>query len=238
MRLINVLGILLIASFTLVQADIFERNARQKISYGNRNGNIKSRVKSGNSLSSSTNNNNQPPILLDVMRQRYFGIEDAIWRVIDSGSEQSYALQQIHSGHLTFLQEDFLEKSCYFSTFDPEQRTVYDAIQRINQSVDTTVNNYLHSSRQFYRETDALAISARNLNLTYYFDRLIEIADTSDFYMTVRNVSDFAFFTLLLLLVVHCYLSLLNLNNMKYEHAQYATFIMRYSYYRTFRTRS
>lgn len=234
MRLINVLGILLIASFTLVQANIFERNARQKFSYGTRNGNIKSSLKGGSSTAA-----NQPPTLLDVMRQRYFSIEDAIWNVIDSGLEQSYALQQIHSGHKTFLQEDFLEKSCYFSTFDPEQRIVNDAIQRINQSVVTTLDNYLHSSRQFYRETDALAVSARNLNLTYYFDRLIEIADTSDFYMTVRNVSDFAYiFCSFIRFASSFHLSLLNLYtisiNMKCEHAKYVTFIMRYFYHRIY----
>lgn len=216
------LGILLIASFTLVQANIFERNARQKFSYGNRNGNIKSSVKSSGSGSTNTNHN-QPPILLEVMRQRYLSIEEAIWHVIDSGLEESYALQQIHSGHKTFLREDFLEKNCYFSTFDPEQRILYDAIQRINQSVDTTVDNYLHSSRQFYRETDALAISARNLNLTHYFDRLIEIAGTSDFYMTIRNVSDFAYifcFTSPSLSICRCKIYTFSIN-MKYEHAQY-----------------
>lgn len=184
MRSINVLGIVLVASFALVQANIFERDSRQRLSYANRNGNIKSSVKNRNS------NGSQPPILLEVLRQRYFSIEDAIWGVINSGSDQSYALQQIHSGHLNFLRGDFLEKSCYFSTFDPVQRALYDAIQRVNQSVDITVENYLHSSRQFYRETDALAISARNLNLTHYFDRLIEIAGTSDFYATIRSVSD------------------------------------------------
>lgn len=186
MRLINVLGIVLIASAALVQANIFERNSRQKFNYVNRNGNIKSSLKG----SSGNSNSNQPPIVLDVMRQRYFSIEDAIWNAINSGQDQSYALQQIHSGHIQFFRTDFLEKSCYFSTFDPEQRVLYDALQRINQSVDTTVANYLHSSRQFYRETDALAISARNLNLTDHFDRLIEVAGNSDFYMTIRSVSD------------------------------------------------
>lgn len=193
MRLFNVLGILLVTFFALVKANTFERNAHQKFSYGNRNSNIKSSTRNGNT-GTSTTGTNQPPILLDVMRQRYFSIEDVIWQVIASGLEQSYALQQIHSAHKTFLREDFLENSCYFSTFDPEQRILHDAIQKINQSVDTTVDNYLQSSRQFYRETDSLAISARNLNLTQYFDKLIEISGTGDFYMTIRNVSDSHFF--------------------------------------------
>lgn len=197
MRLITVVGLtVLIASLTLVQANIFERNPHQRLNFGYRNGNVKTNVKGSHS------NTNQPPTLLDVMRQRYLSIEDTIWNVINGGLDQSYALQQIHSGHRDFLREDFLEKSCYFSTFDPEQHSVYDAIQRINQSVETTIENYLHSSRQFYRETDALAISARNLNLTQYFDRLIDVAGNNDFYITIRSVSDSHYFFQLIYLFV------------------------------------
>lgn len=134
-----------------------------------------------------------PPTILDVMRQRYFTIEDALWHIIESGIEQSYVLQQIHSGHRTFLRENFLEKSCYFSTFDPDQHILRDAIREVNQSVENTVDNYLHSSARFFRETDALAISARNINLTYQLDKLYEISGTNDFYMTIRNVSGISF---------------------------------------------
>lgn len=197
MGLIDALAIVWIASVTLVHANIFERDPRPTTSHASRNGDIKTSVRHSN-----TANSNQPPILLDIMRQRYFAIEDAIWRAIDDDLEQSYALQQIHSGHKTFLGEDFADKNCYYSSFDPEQRTVYDAIQRINQSVETTVDNYLHSSRQFYRETDALAVSARNRNLTYHFDRLVEIAGTSDFYMTIRNVSDSHFYLFVYFIVL------------------------------------
>lgn len=131
-----------------------------------------------------------PPMLLDVMRQHYFTVEDALWHLIESGMEQSYVLHQIHSGHRTFLRDNFLEKNCYFSTFDPDQHILRNAIREINQTVEDTVDNYLHSNRQFFRETDALAISARNINLTYQLDKLNEISGTNDFYITIRNVSD------------------------------------------------
>lgn len=141
--------------------------------------------------------NSQPPTLVDVLRQRYFNIEDALWHVINSGMEQSYVLQQIHSGHRTFLRDDFAEKKCYFSTFDPDQQVLSDAIKEINLSVTTTVENYLHSSRRLFRESDSLAISARNLNLTDKLDKLFEITGTSDFYMTIRNVSIMSGFIIL-----------------------------------------
>lgn len=130
-----------------------------------------------------------PPTLLDTLRERYFSIEDALWHAINSGMEKTYALQQIHSGHLTFLRDNFNEKSSYFSTFDPEEGAIFQSIQQINQSVSTTVTNYLHSNRLQFHEPEALLISSRNLNLTYHLDKIFELTGTKEFYFTVRNVS-------------------------------------------------
>lgn len=162
--------VIIVVSVLSVQANIFAKDAR----------------------------NNHPPTLLDVLRQRYFSIEDALWHLINSGMDQSHVLQQIHSGHRTFLRDTFSEKNCYFSTFDPDQQVLFDAIQKINQSVETTAENYLHSSRRLFRESDSLAISARNLNLTDQLDKLFKITGTTDFYMTIRNVSDFFYCFLLI----------------------------------------
>lgn len=130
-----------------------------------------------------------PPTLLDTLRERYFSIEDALWHAISSGMDRSYALQQIHSGHLAFLRDNFNEKSCYFSTFDPEEGALFETIQQINQSVSTTVTNYLHSNRRQFNEPESLLISGRNLNLTYHLDKIFELTGTKEFYFTVRNVS-------------------------------------------------
>lgn len=160
MRLMNILTAIIVVGLFSVQASIFTKDVR----------------------------NNQPT-LLDVMRQRYFSIEDALWQTINSGMDLSIVLQQIHSGHRTFLRDNFSERNCYFSTFDPDQNVLFETIQKINQSVAITVENYLHSSRNRFRETDSLAISARNLNLTDQLDKLFEITGTTDFYATIRNVS-------------------------------------------------
>lgn len=160
MRLMNILTAIIVVGVLSVQASIFTKDVQ-----------------------------NIPPTHLDVMRQRYFSIEDALWHAINSGMDLSQVLQQIHSGHRTFLRDNFSERNCYFSTFDPDQRVLFETIQKINDSVTTTVENYLHSSRIRFRETDSLAISARNLNLTDQLDKLFEITGTTDFYSTIRNVS-------------------------------------------------
>lgn len=130
-----------------------------------------------------------PPTLLDTLRERYFSIEDALWHAINSGMDRNYALQQIHSGHLALLRDNFNEKSCYFSTFDPEEGALFETIQQINQSVSTTVTNYLHSNRRQFNEPESLLISGKNLNLTYHLDKIYELTGIKEFYFTVRNVS-------------------------------------------------
>lgn len=142
-------------------------------------------------IKDSTQKTNHQPILIDVLRQRYFSIEDALWHVITSGLEQSYVLQQVHSGHKTFLQENFTEKNCYFSTFDPDQHTLYEAIRRISQAANETVGKYLHSARHLFNDRDALSISIHNQNLTYPLDQLFEKTGNTDFYAIIRNVSLF-----------------------------------------------
>lgn len=164
MRLMSVLAVITLVSILSVHANIYKKPDRHY---------------------------NGPEMLLDVMRQRYFSIEDAIWRAISGGTEIYQVLQQIHSGHRTFLSDNFSERNCYFSTFDPEQKVLDETIKKINQSVTITIDNYLHSSALRYRETDSLAISARNFNLTNQLDKLFEITGTTDFYMTIRNVGYF-----------------------------------------------
>lgn len=160
MRLINILAAIIVVSVLSAKANIFSNDAR-----------------------------NNPPTLLDVMRQRFFSIEDSLWQTINSGIELSLVLQQIHSGYRHYLRDSFSERNSYFSTFDPDQSVLFESIKKINQSVVTTVDNYLHSSRIRFRETDSLAISARNLNLTDQLDKIYEITGTTDFYSTIRNVS-------------------------------------------------
>lgn len=137
----------------------------------------------------TTRRNNFAPTWLDVLRERYLDLEESLWSVVGSGVEQSYVLQQVHSGHRTFLRDNFLENDCYLSTFDPDQRVIHDAVVKINQSVNLTVDRYLHATRRLFNERDALQISLQNERLTTDLDKLYEVAGTTDFYYTIKKVS-------------------------------------------------
>lgn len=130
-----------------------------------------------------------PPIFIEVLQQRYFLLEDAMWNVIASGLEQSYVLDQIHKGHQSFFLGNFTVHNCYLSTFDPHQSVIYDAMNAINRSTVETIDRYLQTSAYSFGERDALALSVRNQNLTYQLDVLFNKMMDSDFLTIVRNVS-------------------------------------------------
>lgn len=135
----------------------------------------------------------RPPIVasssIDIQRQRYLSLEKALWHVIDGGLEASYVLQQVHSGHRTFLTDSFLEKGAFLSVLDPEQRLLFDAINRINVSVSDTVRSYLRTSTRYYNERDALTVARLNQNLTYQMEQIYNGTGSTDFYKVIRNVS-------------------------------------------------
>lgn len=126
---------------------------------------------------------------LDMLRERYLDLEDSLWGVVGSGLEQSYVLQQVHSGHRTFLRDDFLENDCFLSTFDPDQRVIHEAVDKIDQMVSLTVDRYLHAARRLFNERDALQISLQNEQLQIELDKIHETTVTTDFYYTIKRVS-------------------------------------------------
>lgn len=127
--------------------------------------------------------------VIDALRQRYLSLEKSLWHVVDGGFENSYALQQVHSGHRTFLTENFYEKGAYLSILDHEQRPIFDCINRINVSVSDTLRSYLRTSPRYYNEADAITSARLNANLTYHLDLIFNTTGATDFYKVIRNVS-------------------------------------------------
>lgn len=136
-----------------------------------------------------TTNANMSPTLLDLLRDKFLTLEDTLWTVMNSGLEPSYVLQQIHSGVRTFLTNDFQERFCYFSTFDPEQRVIHDIIRLVNDAVNRTVAEHLFVTRRQFNEMRTLENSAINRDLTKQLDQVFEITGTSDFFNTLKRVN-------------------------------------------------
>lgn len=128
------------------------------------------------------------PTLLNLLRDQYLSTENTLWSTIASGLETDYVLQQIHSGHANFLSNNFQEIHCYLSTFDPEQRVVHDAIVKISNAVNNTVNRYLHTTRRLFNEGESLSISVVNRDLSKQLDQIYAITGESDFYDTLKMV--------------------------------------------------
>lgn len=127
--------------------------------------------------------------IIDTQRQRYLSLEKALWHVVDGGLEDVYVLQQVHSGHRTFLTDNFQEKGTFLSVLDHEQRPLFDSINRINVSASDTLRSYLRTSTRYYNEADAITAARLNGNLTYHLDLIYNITGAADFYKVVRNVS-------------------------------------------------
>lgn len=143
-------------------------------------------------------NPNLKPTLLNILRDQYLTTEDTLWSMITSGQEPSYVLQQIHSGHSRFLGQNFNIIHCYLSTFDPEQRVLHDAVLRISNQVNQTLNRYLHTSRRLYNEQESLDNGRENRELSKQLDIIYETTGLGDFYYTLKRVSVFVLFQFLI----------------------------------------
>lgn len=128
-------------------------------------------------------------LIIDAQRQRYLSLEKSLWHVVDGGLERDYVLQQVHSGHRTFLEQNFQEKGSYLSVLDHEQRPLFDSLNRINVSVSDTLRSYLRTSTRYYNEPDAITAARLNGNLTHHIEVIYNITGPAEFYRTIRNVS-------------------------------------------------
>lgn len=144
--------------------------------------------------SQEADNPNLKPTLLNLLRDQYLTTEDTLWAMITSGQEPSYVLQQIHSGHSRFLGQNFNVIHCYLSTFDPEQRTVHDALLKISNQVNQTMNRYLHTSRRLYNEEESLDNARENHELSKQLDIIYDTTGLGDFYFTLKRVRFLIFY--------------------------------------------
>lgn len=148
--------------------------------------------------SSSPANSPLPPALapiieltnIDMLRERYLVLEKALWLVIRSGADQTFALQRIHDTHITFFGESFNEHGIYLSAFDTDQIILFDAISHINVTVRALNDHYLHPNMRDFNQRESIGFSRLGVNVTEYIDRVFNVTDKDggDFFRYIKRV--------------------------------------------------
>lgn len=135
------------------------------------------------------------PPLIDSLRQRYLARESDLWHLIDSGIDNAYVLEHIHVKHLQFFTDNFGEFNVTFNdyAFD-RQIQLRRAIADINGIVSLVMQKSLRQNPLSFDERATVDTAQLQLDLTQQQnDAILNIThgSSSDFYMTIKNVSNF-----------------------------------------------
>lgn len=126
---------------------------------------------------------------IDTLTDRYLSLENALWTIIRSGSSQQYVLQRIHDIHLIFFAEEFNEKGVYCDQMDTDQYILYSAINRINLTVATVNNRYLHANSENFRRDQTIGFAQNVKNLTLQMEKMFNVTHHKDFFKYIAEVS-------------------------------------------------
>lgn len=141
-----------------------------------------------------TQQNEVPPNLstfshIDMLRELYFSLEKALWRVIRAGVGQEYVLQRIHAVHLRFFGEKFNENGVDLDLFDPDQRTLHDEIDKVNLTVNSIRDVYLQTKVNDAQREQVLGFSRNIVNMTKTMDVMHNLTRDNDFFGYIKKVS-------------------------------------------------
>lgn len=132
------------------------------------------------------------PVLIDSIRQHYLGLENDLWSLMDSGIDNAYVLDRIHTVHLQFFVENFGELNVTFCdyAFD-RQIELFDAVSSINQTILLVLEKSLRQNPLAFDEKATIETNRHQIDLTHQLEILFNMTGTSDFYETIQRVSDF-----------------------------------------------
>lgn len=130
------------------------------------------------------------PVLIDSIRQHYLGLENDLWSLMDSGIDNSYVLDRIHTVHLQFFVENFGELNVTFCdyAFD-RQIELFDAVTSINQTILLVLEKSLRQNPLAFDEKATIETNRRQIDLTHQLEILFNMTGTSEFYETIQRVS-------------------------------------------------
>lgn len=132
------------------------------------------------------------PSQVDARRQRYLALEIDLWHLIDSGIDSAYVLEQIHDVHLRFFSEHFGELNVTFNDYAIDRQTqLFRAVGDINRTVSMVIKNSLRQNPLAFDEKATINTAQLQLDLTHQINTIVSITGSSDFYTTIKNVSEF-----------------------------------------------
>lgn len=132
------------------------------------------------------------PVLIDSIRQHYLGLENDLWSLIDSGIDNAYVLDRIHTVYLQFFVENFGELNVTFCdyAFD-RQMELFDTVSSINKTVSLVLEKSLRANPLAYDEKATIETNRHQIELSYQLEILFNMTGTSEFYETIERVSGF-----------------------------------------------
>lgn len=130
------------------------------------------------------------PSLIDRLRLDYIVLERDLWNLIYLENDKSVSLEAVHKAHLSFFRSDFGESHVPLDEIDPDHLQLYHAFSAINRTVSVVVKNYLHSNPLRFDQKRTLAICRQLANLTYHLDGMNAVMADTDFFNTIKNVSE------------------------------------------------
>lgn len=127
---------------------------------------------------------------IDTLRELYFNLDKALWRVIRAGQGQEYVLQRIHSVHLRFFNENFNENGVELDLFDPDQSALHNEIKHINSTVNSIRDVYLQTKINDAQRDQVLGFSRNIVNMTKTMDIMHNLTSNNDFFGYIKRVSE------------------------------------------------
>lgn len=131
-------------------------------------------------------------VLIDSIRQHYLALENDLWSLMDSGIDNAYVLDRIHTVHLQFFVENFGELNVSFCdyAFD-RQMELFDTVSSINETVLLVLEKSLRQNPLAFDEKATIETNRHQVELSHQLETLFNMTGTRDFYETIQRVSGF-----------------------------------------------
>lgn len=151
--------------------------------------------KTGDCVGYGPDESQYEPTFIDQKRIDYLKLERDLWNDIkfhvceNTTKNDDYSmLDQLRNHHLQFLSQNFHDFGVELNLFEPEDEIIFDAINKINYSVDHARLKYLKDFNDLQDELKIILIAQDHLDLTPQMNYLFEfIASYGEYFQYVSQ---------------------------------------------------